>query len=168
MANDFSDLDLGPAVPAPPGAEAPGLANHSLQSATKFKLPKLEDIRAMLSIMSQLDLLNLRAEIDPLLEGVDFESLDLTKELMIQYRRATALQNVAMEDNSAPMNQQAQVLNSCSRILETITKNQVEAHNSQRQKSLEQALIKVLKDQPEELRENFYREFEKAVRAAST
>lgn len=155
----FEAGEIEPPLEAVPdiGAEPlPELEDFSLKEAP-LKPPTLDE-------MSQEDLLRLRGEIDARLEGISLETMDLSKELLVQYRQALALQNATANDKTVPTNQRAQVLNSLVSLLSKITASQLDVHNSERQKTLEQVLVKVLKTMPTELQNAFFEAFEKEVR----
>lgn len=171
-AFDAGDLAL-PDTPAEEIPAAQAAISTTVAELVQDELPdELEDFslkrdaegKVELDELTQEQLLRLRSEIDSRLEGISFETLDLSKELLVQFRQALALQNQTANDKTVPTNQRAQVLNSLVALLTKITATQLDVHNSERQKTLETVLVRVLKKMPEELQNTFFEAFEKEVR----
>lgn len=75
--------------------------------------------------------------------------LNLEAEILIQYNRARRLLHAAEYDETIPLNQKAQALNSATAILAALTKSQGELHSIEKVRKIEAALIKTLKAFPE-------------------
>ena len=89
-------------------------------------------------------------------------NLDLDKELLDQYKRATRLLAAAEHDSEIPLSQKATALNSISTIISNITKTQTDLYNAERLKLLENTLISVLKNFPD-IKEQFLEEYQIAL-----
>lgn len=77
------------------------------------------------------------------------ETLDLNSELREQYDNANELLKQArLSGDDIPLNQLAQLTNSCVAILQSIKKAQEELYNLDRMKATEHALIETLKLYP--------------------
>lgn len=98
--------------------------------------------------LSQADLLQKRDEIDALLTEISLKDVNLTKELMIQLKKAKILQEEAGKDRDTPFNQRAQVQNSLNATMQSLAKLQATVYSSERNKRLEMALAKTLKEFP--------------------
>lgn len=98
--------------------------------------------------LSQVDLLRKRDEIDALLTEISLKDVNLTKELMIQLKKAKVLQGEAGQDRDTPFNQRAQVQNSLNATMQSLAKLQASVYSSERNKRLEMALAKTLKEFP--------------------
>jgi peroxiredoxin len=119
-------------------------------------------IHAQIDNYSQTQLLELRGKIDQKLTGIKLAETNVVTELLVNYKKAQALQDGATEDKSAPLNQRAQVQNSLATILASIAKLQAKAYDSEQNKRMETALIRVLKDFPD-IREKFFEHYTAAV-----
>ena len=100
------------------------------------------------STLNQADLLQKRDEIDALLTEISLKDVNLTKELMIQLKKAKLLQGEAGQDRDTPFNQRAQVQNSLNATMQSLAKLQASVYSSERNKRLELALAKTLKEFP--------------------
>lgn len=100
-----------------------------------------------LDSMLQADLIALRQQIDEKL-NLKLEKIDLSSELALQFKQAKSLYADILDDEDVAANQKAQVLNSCTTIIATITKTQTELYNAERLKKLESAMLKALKTLP--------------------
>lgn len=103
--------------------------------------------------LSQADLLKKRDEIDAELTEITLNSINLTKELLIQFKKAKLLQEDASGDDT-PYNQRAQVQNSLNATMQSLAKLQASVYSSERAKRLEIALAATLKEFPA-LQEDF-------------
>lgn len=108
-----------------------------------------------LSSMAQGDLIDLRSQLDAHLK-LKLEDLDLAEELALQFKQAKALYNETMNDDEVAPNQKAQVLNTITSIIASITKAQAELYNAERLKKLEAATLKALKSLPKTSQEDFF------------
>lgn len=112
---------------------------------------------------SVAQLLALRAEIDAALPATELGDLNLDQELVRQYLVTQALQTSVLADFDTPANQKAQVLNACAGILENLQKTQEKFYRQERFKKIELALIKVLRNLPEETVSEFMEEYERTL-----
>lgn len=127
----------------------------------KVPLPPLlqvEDLQGW----TQKQLHSLRVEVERHMTGIVLADMDMTKELMVQYQRNKILQEDIQDDNDIPTNQKAQVSNTVANLLKMLTAGQIELHNSERAKALENILTVVLKQFPD-VQEKFFEEFNKAI-----
>lgn len=108
-----------------------------------------------LKAMDQNSLMKLRNEIDMQL-GLDMRSIDLNKELGLQYMQAKMLYTEVGSDNATPANQKAQILNTISSIIASITKTSAEIHSVERQKKIEAATLACVKELPMEAKTKFF------------
>jgi len=94
-------------------------------------------------------------EPEPTRQRVDFHplqrlsDLNIEDELLQQFNRAKRLLTDAEYDESVPLNQKAQTLNSATTILQQITKMQSDLYDSERVKMIEQILLATLRKFPE-------------------
>lgn len=95
-----------------------------------------------------------------MLPAVDLGTLDLGQELADNLSAARQLRLDITNDHEIPANQKAQVMNTITAILTNIVKLQTELYSAQRQKELEAILISVLRDQPLDLQDKFFAEYE--------
>lgn len=92
------------------------------------------------------------------------DELDLSNELLEAYNKAKTLLIDAEYEESIPLNQKVQAVNSIAAILQTIAKTQETLHNTQTITKIEAVLINTLKTYPE-LREAFLEDYERALNA---
>jgi hypothetical protein len=100
-----------------------------------------------LASMGETALIDLRSQIDEHLT-LDLKDINLAEELALQFKQAKALYTEISNDPDTAANQKAQVINSVSSILATITKAQAELYNAERLKKLEAATLKALRTLP--------------------
>lgn len=112
------------------------LKDHSLQST----VPR--GTLADLGLLSEIELLSLRAQIDGMLNLGTLKDIDLGAELTVQLRTVKALQLAASEDAETPVGQKAQAAMAVQRLLQDLVKMQTEIHNSEFAKRLEGMVIK--------------------------
>jgi hypothetical protein len=93
----------------------------------------------------------------------DLQAIEVSNELAGLFATAKTLLNQVVTDPEVPANQRAQVLNSVTAVLERITKTRTELYNSERIRRVEQALLRVMREQPEEIRQSFLAEYERAL-----
>jgi hypothetical protein len=115
----------------------------SLADYTLHKAPQAKD-----GPLSQAELLKKRDEIDEQLTEISLSSVNLTKELMIQLKKAKLLQGEASQDRDTPFNQRAQVQNSLNSTMQSLAKLQASVYSSERAKRMEMALATTLKEFP--------------------
>lgn len=98
------------------------------------------------------------------LQAAKLADLDTGSELLAQYKIARNLMNTVEYDDSVPLNQKAQLINSLNALVGTILKQQTELHNMERLKTLEQVLIDTLKLFPD-LKVAFLKAYKEALEA---
>jgi len=83
-------------------------------------------------------------------------SIDMLAETVQLYRSTKRLHRRAIQfDSKAPLNQQAQVVNSLGGLLKSLAALQIRLYDSERLKKLETALIEMLSDLPVEQQNTF-------------
>lgn len=112
------------------------------------------------------ELLELRAQIDDRLPVKALKDLDLERELVLQLLASQRLQRDVLEDDETPANQRAQVSNSVAAILAQLVKLQAGVYTSERLKKIEQILIEVLNQLPEEQQDAFHQAYAKGLGVA--
>ena len=127
-----------------------GLKDYSLNTPE-------EDENLEIDGMSQAELLALHTKIEAKLEGIDFASVNLVRETMIQFQKAKVLQESAADKRSGvPVNQRAQVQNSIAAILTNLTKMQNALYSSESHKRIQAAVIKIVRTLPKEQQDHFF------------
>lgn len=106
------------------------------------------------------ELLALKEQIEALLPPSQLTDLDLEREIVMQYHRAKTLLTLVAADAATPANQKAQVANSCAAALESLVKMQTKLYSAERQKAIEQILIRTLKTLPTAAQEQFFADYE--------
>ena len=114
-----------------------------------------------LDAMSVDELRELRDEIDRRLPEEKLSQMDLTQELLSQYRLVQRLQTDVLEDDEVPANQRAQVAGQVASTLQQLVKMQTEFHNAERFRAIENLLIKSIKLMPLDVAESFIAEYER-------
>ena len=95
--------------------------------------------------LSHDDLRALRDQINAMLPEESLSGMDMTTELMNQYRRVLKLQRDCMEDLEVPPNQKAQVAAQVKSTLGDLVRMQTEFYTSHRMRNIENLLIKYMK-----------------------
>lgn len=119
-----------------------------------------------ISTLSEVELLNLRAEIDQFLPTKALVDLNMERELVIQLIVVQNLQRETLRDDSVPANQKAQTSNAVASTLATLSKLQTEMYTSERLKKIEQVLIETLQTLPQEAQGAFLDAYEANLGAA--
>ena len=114
-----------------------------------------------LDTMSVEELRELRDEIDRRLPEDKLSQMDLTQELLSQYRLVQRLQNSVLMDASIAPNQRSQVAGQVASTLQQLVKMQTEFHNAERFRAIENLLIKSIKLMPLDAAEAFISEYER-------
>jgi ElaB/YqjD/DUF883 family membrane-anchored ribosome-binding protein len=130
------------------------LMNKSLSKERQFDEDALEDL-------SHDDLRSLRDQINAILPDESLSGMDMTTELMNQYRRVLKLQRDCLEDLEVPPNQKAQVAAQVKSTLGDLVRMQTEFYTSERFRSIENLLIKYMKSLPIDMAKSFLFEYEK-------
>lgn len=113
--------------------------------------------------MTVEDLIRLHASIEAKLPPAELGSMNLERELVMQYRRILALQEDVLTDDEVPANQRAQVSNAVAATLQQLVKMQSEFHTAERFKAIESRLIKALEKVPAEYLEDFFAWYEETT-----
>ena len=113
-----------------------------------------------LDAMSVDELRELRDEIDRRLPEDKLSQMDLTQELLSQYRLVQRLQSDVLDNEEVPANQRAQVAGQVASTLQQLVKMQTEFQNAERFRSIENLLIQCLKLMPLHVAEKFVNEYE--------
>ena len=114
-----------------------------------------------LDTMTHDELRELRDEIDRRLPEDKLSQMDLTQELLSQYRLVKRLQDSVLMDDSIAPNQRSQVAGQVASTLQQLVKMQTEFHNAERFRAIENLLIKSIKMMPLDAAEAFISEYEK-------
>lgn len=122
--------------------------------------------RLQIDLLSEEQLLELRAEIDQLLPTKALTDLNMERELVLQLTTVQHLQMAVLRDKSVPANQKAQTVNSVAASLQALAKLQTEVYTSERLKTLEHILIKTLQTLPTAAQEEFLQAYEGAIAKA--
>jgi len=132
------------------------------------KPPKPPSIVETLGIgtLNEVELIQLRAEIDKMLPTKALVDLNLERELVLQLITVQNLQHTTLSDENVPANQQAQTANTVAAALATLSKLQAEVYTSERVKRLEQILIESLNTLPKEAQETFLDLYEERLKVA--
>ena len=130
------------------------LMNKTLSKERQFDEYALEDL-------SHDDLRALRDQINAILPDESLSGMDMTTELMSQYRRVLKLQRDCLEDLEVPPNQKAQVAAQVKSTLGDLVRMQTEFYTSERFRSIENLLIKYMKSLPIDMAKSFLFEYEK-------
>ena len=124
-----------------------------------FEAPEKDEID--LDEMSVDELRALRDEIDRRLPEEKLSQMDLTQELLSQYRLVQRLQTDVLDNEEVPANQRAQVAGQVASTLQQLVKMQTEFQNAERFRAIENLLIKSIKLMPRDAAEAFITEYEK-------
>jgi hypothetical protein len=127
------------------------------------KLPALPPTSQSLDALGVPGLYALRQEIDARLPPVELSATNLIGELLLQYQVAKSLMAVTLTSEAVPANQKAQVLNSCTSVLEQVTRTQTALYNAERVKAIESALEKAFEHVPKPVKEAFYERYAKLL-----
>lgn len=119
--------------------------------------------RLAISELSEVELLELRAEIDQFLPTKALTDMNMERELVLQLTTVQHLQMAVLRDNSVPANQKAQTVNSVAASLQALAKLQTEIYTSERLKALENIMIQTLQTLPKEAQEHFLEAYEGAI-----
>lgn len=114
------------------------------------------------SLYSLTELLTLRNKIDALLPPMQMSEMDLETEVVRQFMTVKALQGDTLAGHDEA-NKKASVVNACAAALQTLAKMQVELHNAERFKKIENLLIRHLKALPKEVADKFLADYSNLV-----
>lgn len=133
--------------------------------------PALQQILDLLDeITDENQLYNLRCIVDGRLPPLNLDALDLEAELAMQLRDARVLMATTMSNKYIPANQKAQTVSTVTRALDAIATAQTKVYNAERVKTMEQALMVVLRDHPDaaHLVDTFEATFDRMLKAKKT
>ena len=118
-----------------------------------------------LNAMTELQLLNLRQEIDMKLPSKALADLDMEAELVAQYMLAKLLQNNVHQDSEKGVTdkEKGQLLRMATTTLESLIKLQNSTYTSERIKHIEVALAAAFAEVPIEVKQVFYTKYEALV-----
>ena len=114
-----------------------------------------------LDTMTHDELRELRDEIDRRLPEDKLSQMDLTQELLSQYRLVQRLQTDVLDNEEVPANQRAQVAGQVASTLQQLVKMQTEFQSAERFRAIENLLIKSIKLMPLDAAEAFIAEYER-------
>lgn len=109
------------------------------------------------------DLMALRSQIDSKLPERELKDLNLEEELVAHFVLVKEMMTDVMDNEEVPLNQKAQLANSCASLLTQMAKVQTELYNAERIKKMEQALIEALKDMGDDVITKFFGIYEELL-----
>lgn len=112
---------------------------------------------------NELELLDLRNQIDQKLPVKSLKDLSMERELVLQLVMVQNLQRDVLGEDGVPANQKAQTAGAVAASLATLAKLQIEVYTSERLKQIEQILIDTLQTLPVEAQERFLKAYEGAI-----
>ena len=121
---------------------------------------------AMLDGLTHQELRALREAIDRKLPDNSLDELNLEKELVSQYMLVKRLQDAVITDEEIPLNQRAQLANSVVATLGQLVKLQEDLKREESLKLMETCLLDSLLMLPEDVREQFFVDYEKMAASA--
>ena len=134
---------------------------------TPAKVTSIDNMRTIADLdgMEVDELLDLRDQIDERLPATKLSDINLAEELVLQFQKVKSLQTKVLSSTKVSAQQQAAVANSCASALAQLVKMQTELFNAERMKTIEQVLIQVMRDQPEDLQMAFFEKYERMLGA---
>ncbi len=93
------------------------------------------------SLFNTAELLRARAQIQQHLGGFDLGTMNLAQELVLQYSMVQQLITETVNDDTIPLNQRAQAVNSGTQLLIQLGKLQTDVYNASRVQRIEGAVI---------------------------
>ena len=137
---------------------------------TGVTLPEIPRSRGFdLDDMTTEDLIRLHASIEAKLPPAELGSMNLERELVMQYRRILALQEDVLTDDDVPANQRAQVSNAVAATLQQLVKMQVDLGREEQMKRMETALLEAVETLPNAEKDLFFQRYEEiAERVGAT
>lgn len=118
-----------------------------------------------LSTLKPPELAALRLKIDALLPNKSLKDFNLESELALQLIIAQTLQNTTLEDFDASASQKAATVAQVAKALSQLASLQNEVYTSERLKRVERTLIETLNTLPPEAQQDFFKNYEAAVRS---
>lgn len=116
-----------------------------------------------ISVLNLEELLQLRAKIDERLPAKSLKDMDLEKEAVIQYLTLKTLQEKTLGEDGTAANQKAQVANATASALQALDKMQRETFSFERFKEVENSLVAMLEEWPEDMTRKFFEEYERRL-----
>lgn len=132
------------------------------------KEPLPGDYGAILSNLSEAELLQLRAEVDATLGITTMADIDIGHEVALQLRTAKVLLGMAMNDDEANPSQKASTCSTVQRIVQDLTKMRINLYSAERNKQIEEAVINVMRDQSTEIKDAFFADYERILSTHDT
>ena len=105
--------------------------------------------------LTDSQVITLRAAIDQRL-NLSLDSIDMKQELALQLRNAQSLYAEAADSSEIPANQKAQILNTISSILKSVTDIAETIHTIEKHKKIEVATLAAVKDLPTDAKDKFF------------
>ena len=115
-----------------------------------------------ISLYDTSELLMLRNMIDARLPPMQMRSLNLEEEVVLQFMTVKSLQAATLAGNEEA-NKKASVANACASALQSLVKMQVELHDAERFKKIENLMIKYIKTLPAETAQKFLDDYTNLV-----
>lgn len=114
-----------------------------------------------LAKLSELELRNLRVEVDNLLPVKALSDINMEFELVAQYKLAQALQNAVANDHEKGVSEKDKgtLLRLATATLESLIKLQGSTYTSERIKYVEVALLSAMEEVPIEVKKQFYEKY---------
>ena len=81
--------------------------------------------------------------------STNLDDMDVADELGFVHRTAKTLLTDSLRDDSIPLSQRVQAVNSLNAVVSDIAKTKIALYNAERYRTLEQVLIEVLKEYPD-------------------
>lgn len=132
---------------------------------TPAKITSIHNVRTLADLdgMDVDELLEIRDQIDERLPATKLSEINLAEELVLQFQKVKSMQTRVLSDNKISAQQKAAVANSCASALAQLVKMQTELYNAERMKTIEQVLIQVMRDMPEDLQMAFFEKYERML-----
>lgn len=118
--------------------------------------------RVQLEDMEPSELLLLKARIDVLLAQAGLTKLNLEDEFLVQLAHARGLQ-ADLRDGLGKPGERAAALNAASTVLKDIVKLREQVVSLERMSKLEAAIVKIMRGQPPEIRDEFLSKYREIV-----
>lgn len=146
-------------------------AAQNLNDHVEFPVQEPQEYRStpvhhiLLDDMPPADLLMLHARIGAMLSDAGLAKLDLEQEFLVQLAHARGIQQL-LREGDGKANEQAAALNGVTTILKEIVKLREAVSNIEKIQKLEGIIVRVMKTQPAEVREDFMERYRDLVGVA--
>lgn len=163
----FSEADLKEVEEAQKRLELQRTA-QDLNDHVEFPMAESQVIRStpvhhvMLDDMSPADLLMLHARVGAMLSDAGLAKLDLEQEFLVQLAHARGIQQL-LREGDGKASEQAAALNGVTTILKEIVRLREAVSNIEKIQRLEGIIVRVMKTQPAEVREDFMERYRDLV-----